>query len=135
MNAAADACTIWLTGLPGSGKTTIATLLARELRRGGRKVEVLDGDAVRSELSPDLGFSREARNQNVRRIAYVAGLLNRNGVNVIVAAVSPYRDGRAEARRRIQELECGFVEVFASCALEELIRRDVKGLYRKALEG
>lgn len=123
--------TVWLTGLPCAGKTTIATHLEQELlvRRDG--VEVLDGDVVRTNLSRGLGFSKEDRNTNIRRIAFVCKLLTRNGVAVVVAAVSPYREVREEARREIGN----FLEVYIKCPLEELVRRDVKGLYTRALRG
>ncbi len=123
--------TIWLTGLSGSGKSTLAQALAVELRRRGRRVEVLDGDEIREHLSRGLGFSRADRDTNIRRIGYVAKLLSRNGVDVITAAISPYRAVRDEMRRTIP----GFVEVYVKASLEACIRRDVKGLYRKALAG
>jgi adenylyl-sulfate kinase len=123
--------TVWLTGLSGAGKSTLAELLAKELRRRGERVEILDGDVVRQHLSQGLGFSRADRDTNIRRIAFVAHLLSRNGVVVIVAAISPYRSTRAEARALIGR----FVEVYVRCPLEELVRRDVKGLYAKALRG
>lgn len=123
--------TVWLTGLSGAGKSTIAAALAEELRRRGRRVEVLDGDAVRENLSKGLGFSREDRDTNIRRIGYVAHLLTRNGVVVVVAAISPYRATRDEVRQLIGD----FLEVHVRCPLEELVRRDVKGLYRRALAG
>jgi adenylylsulfate kinase len=122
---------VWLTGLSGAGKSTITEALAPELRALGRKVEVLDGDAVRTHLSKGLGFSREDRDANVARIAYVAHLLARNGVVVIVAAVSPYRSARDDARRLVGD----FVEVHVAPPLEECVRRDTKGLYEKALAG
>lgn len=122
---------VWLTGLSGAGKSTITEALAPELRAAGRKVEVLDGDVVRTHLSKGLGFSREDRDLNVARIAFVAHLLARNGVAVIVAAVSPYRRARRDARLLIGE----FVEVHVAPPLEECIRRDTKGLYEKALAG
>src|SRR6185437_11523941 len=123
--------TIWLTGLSGAGKSTLATLLENELRHRGLKVEVLDGDVVRQNLSKGLGYSREDRDTNIRRIAFVSKLLTRNGVAVIVAAISPYRNTRDEARESIGR----FLEVHVKCSLEELVRRDVKGLYAKALRG
>jgi adenylyl-sulfate kinase len=122
---------LWLTGLSGAGKSTIAEGVAAELRRRGRRVEVLDGDAIRENLSRGLGFSREDRDTNIRRIGFVAELLARNGVVVIVAAISPYRAARDQVRDRIGR----FVEVHVHCPLEELVRRDVKGLYRRALAG
>jgi adenylyl-sulfate kinase len=122
---------VWLTGLSGAGKSTITEALAPELRALGRKVEVLDGDAVRAHLSKGLGFSREDRDANVARIAYVAHLLARNGVVAIVAAVSPYRRARDDARRRIGD----FVEIHVAPPLDECVRRDTKGLYEKALAG
>lgn len=122
---------VWLTGLSGAGKSTIAHALGPTLRSRGKKVEILDGDAVRTNLSKELGFSREHRDWNVARIAFVAHLLARNGVAVIVAAVSPYREARLEARRRIGD----FVEVHVAPPLEECIRRDTKGLYEKAQKG
>ncbi len=126
---------VWLTGLSGAGKSTIAGRLAAALRGGGLRVEILDGDEVRATLNSDLGFSKEARDANIRRIGYVARLLARNGVAVIVAAISPYRAVREEVRSAIEAERCGFVEVYARCSLEELARRDVKGLYEKAMRG
>ncbi len=123
--------TIWLTGLSGSGKSTLASLLESELRHRGLPVEVLDGDVVRQHLSKGLGFSREDRDTNIRRIAFVSKLLTRNGVAVIVAAISPYRNTRDEARQEIGR----FLEVYVKCPMDELVRRDVKGLYAKALRG
>ena len=124
--------TLWLTGLSGAGKSTLASAVAERLRAEGAAVEVLDGDEVREHLSKGLGFSREDRDINVRRIAYVAKLLCRNGVAVITAAISPYRAAREEARREIGD---AFVEVYVNASLETCIRRDVKGLYGKALAG
>ena len=124
--------TLWLTGLSGAGKSTVAGAVGERLRAEGLPVEVLDGDEVREHLSKGLTFSREDRDINVRRIAYVAKLLSRNGVAVITAAISPYRSTRDEARREIGD---AFVEVFVNAPLDECIRRDVKGLYDKALAG
>jgi adenylyl-sulfate kinase len=123
--------TIWFTGLSGSGKTTVARLLEKRLLSLGAKVEVLDGDVVRTHLSKGLGFSREDRDENVRRIGFVCELLSRNGVVAIAAAISPYRAARDQVRARIPE----FIEVYFECPLEVLIERDVKGLYKKALAG
>jgi adenylyl-sulfate kinase len=106
--------------------------VASALRDKGVRVEVLDGDEVRENLSKGLGFSKEDRDTNVRRIAYVAKLLTRNGVGVITAAISPYRATREEARRQIGD---GFIEVYVNASLDTCIRRDVKGLYGKALAG
>jgi len=122
---------LWFTGLPSSGKTTIARLIEHALRARGLRVEVLDGDEVRQHLSPQLGFSREERDMHIRRIAYVAKLLVRNGVIAIVAAISPYRETRQYARDVIGR----FVEVYVNCPVEVCIERDVKGLYKKALRG
>ena len=123
--------TIWLTGLSGAGKSTIAHELEQRLRVLGRKVEVLDGDVVRTNLSRGLGFSKEDRDTNIRRIGFVSKLLTRNGVATIVAAISPYRSVRDEVRQDIGD----FVEIYVECPIEELVRRDVKGLYLKALSG
>lgn len=122
---------IWFTGLSGSGKTTIARILEQRIRASGRKFESLDGDVVRTNLSKGLGFSKEDRDTNIRRIAFVAQLLTRHGVAVISAAISPYRAVRDEAREMIGN----FVEVYVQCPLDELVRRDVKGLYAKAIRG
>lgn len=123
--------TLWFTGLSGSGKSTIAEAITPRLNELGRRVEILDGDEVRTNLSKGLGFSKEDRDTNIRRIGYVAQLLTRNGAIVITAAISPYRAIRDEVRSRIGN----FVEVYAKCPLEALIARDVKGLYKKALAG
>ncbi|HEY3667340.1 MAG TPA: adenylyl-sulfate kinase [Polyangiaceae bacterium] len=123
--------TIWLTGLPCSGKTTIAKALAERLIGEGRRVEVLDGDVVRRHLSSGLGFSREDRDRHVRRVGFVANLLSRNGVVVIAALVSPYRAVRDELRASIDR----FVEVHVDCPSSECERRDVKGMYEKARAG
>jgi adenylylsulfate kinase len=124
--------TLWFTGLSGSGKTTITTHLVKELRKRGVPLEVLDGDIVRENLSKGLGFSKEDRDTNIRRIAFVANLLSRNGVPVITAAISPYREIRNEAR---ELMDGRFVEVYAKAPLEVCEERDVKGLYAKARSG
>jgi adenylylsulfate kinase len=126
---------VWLTGLPSSGKTTIARRLEKYLRGRGFKVELLDGDEVRKWLSPEAGFSREDRERHLRRVAYVSKLLARNGVAVIASFVSPYRNVRDEARRMVESEGLKFVEVYVKCSLEECMRRDSKGLYEKALRG
>jgi len=123
--------TVWFTGLSGAGKTTIAHKLEQVLRERGRNVEILDGDVVRTHLSKGLGFSKEDRDINIRRIGFVCHLLSRNGVIAIAAAISPYRDIRDEVR----EMAGDFVEVYAKCPIEVLTERDVKGLYKKALAG
>lgn len=123
--------TLWFTGLSGAGKSTLANLAALELRERGHRVEILDGDEVRTNLSKGLGFSKEDRDTNIRRIGYVCRLLSRNGVVAVSAAISPYRDIRDEVRRTHDR----FFEVFVKCSLDELVRRDVKGLYEKALRG
>src|SRR6267143_7037840 len=117
---------LWLTGLSGAGKTTLATLLAKELNARGVKVEVLDGDEVRTNLSKGLGFSREDRDINIRRIGYVSRLLARNGVGVVSAAISPYRDVRDEVRRAVEGDGAHFIEVFVKCPISVLAERDVK---------
>ncbi len=124
-------CTIWLTGLSGAGKSTIAQLLEKRLKEYGMKVEVLDGDVVRTHLSKGLGFSREDRDTNIKRIAFVCSLLTRNGVISISAAISPYREVREWARREIGN----FIEVYVDCPIEVCRQRDVKGLYKLADEG
>jgi adenylyl-sulfate kinase len=123
--------TVWLTGLSGAGKTTISHLLARELEARGHRVDELDGDEIRKMLSKGLGFSREHRDANVARIAFVASLLVRHGAAVISGAISPYAQARDDARKRIGE----FIEVYVRCSLPELIRRDPKGLYMRAMSG
>jgi len=123
--------TVWLTGLPSAGKSTIARRLAVLLQEKGQRVIVLDGDEVRERLNKGLGFSKEDRDENVRRIAYVARLLTEAGAVAIVAAISPYRAARDAARAEIGR----FAEIHVDCPLHECIRRDVKGLYRKALAG
>ena len=123
--------TLWFTGLSGAGKTTIAEIVEHELRERERRVEVLDGDIVRTNLSKGLGFGRDDRNINVLRIGFVANLLTRNGVAVTVSAISPYKEARDQVRRRIVD----FVEVFVDAPLEVCAERDVKGLYKKAYAG
>ena len=123
--------TLWITGLSGAGKSTISQIVDRELRERGLNVELLDGDVVRTNLSKGLGFSKEDRDENIRRIGFVAELLTRNGVAVIVAAISPYRAIRDEVRATIGR----FVEVYVECPLETLVARDVKGLYKRAIAG
>jgi len=127
--------TVWFTGLSGAGKTTLARALAVELGARGVKVEILDGDEVRTNLSKGLGFSKEDRDTNIRRIGYVSRLLARNGAGVIAAAISPYRELRDEVRRSIEAEGAAFIEVFVRCPIDILAERDVKGLYRKALAG
>ena len=123
--------TIWFTGLSGAGKTTIADKLDAVLRERGRNVEVLDGDVIRTNLSKGLGFSKEDRDTNIRRIGFVCHLLARNGVVAIASAISPYRAVRDEVRADNGD----FIEVYAKCPIETLTERDVKGLYEKALRG
>ena len=124
--------TIWFTGLSGAGKTTIADAIEPLLReRGITKLEKLDGDVVRTHLSKGLGFSKVDRDTNIRRIGWVAEVLTRNGVCVLASAISPYREIRDEVREHIGN----FVEVYVKCSIPELTRRDVKGLYEKALKG
>lgn len=124
--------TVWFTGLSGAGKTTIADAIEPILReRGITKLEKLDGDVVRTHLSKGLGFSKEDRDTNIRRIGWVAEVLTRNGVCVLASAISPYREIRDEVRANVGN----FVEVYVHCSIEELTRRDVKGLYEKALKG
>jgi adenylyl-sulfate kinase len=127
--------TVWLTGLSGAGKTTLAARLAAELSVRGVTVEVLDGDEVRTNLSKGLGFSKEDRDTNIRRIGYVCRLLSRNGVGTLSAAISPYRAVRDEVRQAIEREEIQFIEVFVKCPIAVLAERDVKGLYKKALAG
>jgi adenylyl-sulfate kinase len=123
--------TLWLTGLSGAGKSTLAQLAAVELKRRGYRVEVLDGDEVRTNLSKGLGYSKTDRDTNIRRMGYVCKLLARNGVVAIAAAISPYREVRDEVRR----MHVRFVEAYVKCSLGALIERDAKGLYKKALAG
>jgi adenylylsulfate kinase len=123
--------TLWFTGMSGAGKSTISERIYARLRDAGVKVELLDGDVVRTHLSRGLGFSKEDRDTNIRRIGFVCELLTRNGVIAIVAAISPYREVREEIRSRIGN----FVEVYMHCPVEVLAERDVKGLYKKAIAG
>src|SRR5580658_6374411 len=123
--------TLWFTGMSGAGKSTLANLVAEELRKRGHRVEVLDGDEIRTHLSKGLGFSREDRDTNIRRIGFVAKLLARAGACAITAAISPYRELREEQRRAIGR----FCEVYCECPLEVLKSRDAKGLYARALAG
>ena len=123
--------TIWFTGLPSAGKTTLACLLQKKIQDLEFQVEHLDGDEVRQNLTKDLGFSKEDRNENIRRITYVAKLLTRVGAVVITSVISPYKILRDYAREEIGD----FVEVYVNCPLEVCIKRDVKGLYKKAIKG
>lgn len=123
--------TLWFTGLSGAGKSTIANILEVKFKELGLKVEILDGDVVRTHLSKGLGFSKEDRDTNIRRIGYVASLLSRNGVIAITAAISPY----CEIRDEVRTMHDNFVEVYAKCPLEAVEKRDVKGLYKKARNG
>ena len=124
--------TLWFTGLSGAGKSTLAERVRDELVARGHRVEILDGDEVRTNLSKGLGFSKEDRDTNIRRIGFVTRLLSRNGVVAITAAISPYREVRDEVRR---QHDARFVEVYVECTIDELVRRDRKGLYAKALRG
>ena len=123
---------LWFTGLSGAGKTTITNTLVKELRKRGSRIEILDGDIVRENLSKGLGFSKEDRDTNIRRIAFVANLLSRNGIPVITAAISPYREIRDEAR---QMMDGRFIEAYVKASVEVCEERDVKGLYAKARSG
>jgi adenylylsulfate kinase len=125
---------IWLTGLPGSGKTTIAKALDPKLKKLGFKIELLDGDIVRKELSPELGFTKQDREMHARRVVYLSKLLSRNGIISIVCLISPYREFRRYARSEIS-VNNNFYEVYVKCSLETCIRRDPKGLYKKAISG
>ncbi len=127
--------TLWFTGLSGSGKTTLALALEKKLLACGLPyVQRLDGDVVRESLTRDLGFSKEDRDENIRRVAFVARLLAANGTAVLASFVSPYREARENARRECEAV-ASFVEVFVDCPMEELVKRDTKGLYKKALAG
>jgi adenylyl-sulfate kinase len=124
--------TLWFTGLSGAGKSTLSVAVGEALKARGRLVEALDGDEIRQRLSRGLGFSKEDRDENIRRIGFVARLLSRSGAVAIAAAISPYRELRDEVRR---EHESPFIEIFVDCPLDVLIKRDPKGLYAKALRG
>jgi adenylylsulfate kinase len=126
--------TLWFTGLSGAGKTTIAEIVGSQLDEGGRLVEYLDGDVVRTNLSKGLGFSKEDRDTNIERIGWVASRLTRQGAAVLVSAISPYEETRQKARELVEEFGT-FVEVFVDTSVEECARRDVKGLYEKAFKG
>ncbi len=130
-NGQTQGVTLWFTGLPCSGKSTVSELVLERLRRAAAKVELLDGDTVRQGLSRGLGFSRQDRDENIRRIGFVCNLLTRNGVIAIAAAVSPYRAVRDEVRTLIGS----FVEIYVNCPLEVCMQRDVKGMYRRAFAG
>jgi adenylylsulfate kinase len=123
--------TLWFTGLPCSGKSAVADRVAAHLKDHGYRVERLDGDIVRQDLTRDLGFSREDRDENIRRVTFVAKLLTRNDVFVLSSFVSPYRDVRARSRQAIGR----FLEVYVKCPVEECMKRDVKGMYKKAIAG
>jgi adenylylsulfate kinase len=123
--------TVWFTGLSGSGKTTLCNLIQSKLNHRNIKVELLDGDVVREHLSSDLGFSKEDRQKNIERVAFLANLLSRNGIIVLASFISPYQKTRDYCRDHIDS----FIEVYVKCSIDECIRRDVKGLYQKALKG
>jgi adenylylsulfate kinase len=124
--------TLWFTGLSGAGKTTISKLIEEELRRRRNRLKILDGDVIRENLSKGLGFSKEDRDTNIRRIAFVADLLSRNGVPVLTAAISPYKETRDEAR---ELMGARFIEVYINASVETCAERDPKGLYKKAYAG
>ena len=122
---------VWLTGLPASGKTTIANELCKEFIRKRLRTEILDGDEIRKNISPEISFSREDRERHVRRVAYIAKLLSRNGIATVVSLISPFRSTRDYARSIIPR----FVEVWVNCSIENCKKRDPKGLYDKAARG
>ncbi|GAA3404120.1 adenylyl-sulfate kinase [Paenibacillus hodogayensis] len=122
---------LWFTGLSGSGKTTTAAFVRNELLAQSRRVELLDGDELRQTICKGLGFTREERMENIKRIVYVAGLLAKHGVDVLVSAITPYAEMREYAREKLP----GYMEIFVQCPLDECERRDVKGLYAKARRG
>ncbi len=128
-------CILWFTGLSGAGKSTLSTVVADYLQENGAKVELLDGDEIRTHLSAGLTFSKADRDINVRRIGYVARLLARNGVIAITAAISPYKDVRDEIRATAEREGTPFIEIHVNCDIDTLAARDVKGLYKKALAG
>ncbi|HEX2396772.1 MAG TPA: adenylyl-sulfate kinase [Solirubrobacteraceae bacterium] len=131
-NPADEGLVLWLTGLSSAGKSTLSRMAATRLRERGHRVEVIDGDLIRERLSPDLGFSRTDRDENVRRVTVISDLLSRNGVIVLAAMISPFREARARARA---ELRARFVEVYVKASVEACAKRDPKGLYAKALGG
>ncbi|MFF5088739.1 adenylyl-sulfate kinase [Streptomyces niveus] len=133
--ASGQGATIWLTGLPSAGKTTIAVELAERLRSEGHRVEVLDGDEIREFLSAGLGFSREDRHTNVQRIGFVAELLASNGVKALVPVIAPYTDSREAVRKRHQSEGTAYLEVHVATPVEVCSVRDVKGLYAKQAAG
>lgn len=135
MSVTGQGATVWLTGLPSAGKTTIARTLAEQLRTEGRRVEVLDGDEIREFLSAGLGFSRTDRDLNVRRIGFVSELLASHGVTVLVPVIAPYADSRAAVRGRHQKNGTGYLEVHIATPVEVCSERDVKGLYAKQAAG
>jgi adenylylsulfate kinase len=135
MSVTDTGATVWLTGLPSAGKSTIAGTLAKRLRRDGHRVEVLDGDEIREFLSADLGFSREDRHTNVQRIGFVAELLASHGVKVLVPVIAPYADSREAVRKRHAAAGTGFVEVHVATPVEVCSVRDVKGLYAEQAAG
>ncbi len=126
-----NGCTVWFTGLSGAGKSTVSEIIEAELKQRSLRVEVLDGDVIRTHLSKGLGFSKADRDTNIRRIGWVCEVLTRNGVVAIAAAISPYREIRDEVRGKVER----FVEVYMECPVPVLADRDVKGLYKKALAG
>jgi adenylylsulfate kinase len=135
MSVTDQGATIWLTGLPSAGKTTLAHALADRLRTEGHRVEVLDGDEIRAFLSAGLGFSREDRRVNVERIGFVAELLASHGVKALVPVIAPYADSREAVRKRHQAAGTGYLEVFVATPVEVCAERDVKGLYAKQAAG
>lgn len=131
MSVKDNGVTLWFTGLPCSGKSTVADVVAKELRKMGLKAERLDGDIIRKHLWKELGFSKEDRDENIRRAAFLAKLLTKNGIAVLTSFISPYRELRDYARREIGD----FVEIYVKCPVEVCIQRDTRGMYQKALAG